>query len=220
MVERGALCRRRARFGDGLGHAQAGIASRRKELPTKARIVRAGVMLFQAHGYHGTGIAMIIEHAGIPKGSFYHHFPGGKEQLAVATLEWLQSEVHDFLDGLARRRASFRTMVLGIAHFTAAGIRENRTRRGSLLGVLTQDAIPESTAIMAAARQFADAIRMQLLAALERENIATTHSGLVEQALALLQGSSTVARIEGNSNRAVEIVESWLDVVHPPRKKQ
>jgi TetR/AcrR family transcriptional regulator, lmrAB and yxaGH operons repressor len=197
-----------------------GIASRREDLPTKPRIIRAGVMLFQAHGYHGTGIAMIIEHAGIPKGSFYHHFPGGKEQLAVATLEWLQSEVQDFLDKLARRGASFRTMVLGIAHFTAAGLRESRTRRGSLLAVLAQDAIPESAAIMAAARQFADGIRMPLLAALERENIATTHFGLVEQALALLQGSSVMARIEGNANRAIEIVESWLDVVLPPRKKQ
>lgn len=197
-----------------------GIASWREDLPTKPRIIRAGVMLFQAHGYHGTGIAMIIEHAGIPKGSFYHHFPGGKEQLAVATLQWLQSEVHDFLDKLARKGASFRTMVLGIAHFTASGLRESRTRRGSLLAVLAQDAIPESAAIMAAARQFADGIRMQLLAALERENIATTHFGLVEQALALLQGSSVVARIEGNPNRAIEIVESWLDVVRPPRKKQ
>jgi hypothetical protein len=111
-------------------------------------------------------------------------------------------------------------MVLGIAHFTAAGLRESRTRRGSLLAVLTQDAIPESAAITAAAREFADGIRMPLLAALEREDIATTYSGLVEQALALLQGSSVVARIEGNANHAIEIVESWLDAVRPPRKKQ
>lgn len=197
-----------------------GVASKREELPTKQRIIRAGVALFQAHGYHGTGLAMVIEHAGIPKGSFYHHFPGGKEELAVATLEWLQSEVHDFLDKLAGRGASFRTMVLGIAHFTAAGLREGRTRRGSLLAVLTQDAIPESAAITAAARRYADSIRTQLLSALEKEDRTQKPIALVEQALALLQGSPVLARIEGSANRAIEIVEAWLDVVDLPRKKR
>ncbi|WP_448044285.1 TetR/AcrR family transcriptional regulator [Bradyrhizobium liaoningense] len=200
--------------------SKLGVASKREELPTKQRIIRAGVALFQAHGYHGTGLAMLIEHAGIPKGSFYHHFPGGKEELAVATLEWLQSEVRDFLDKLAGRGASFRTMVLGIAHFTAAGLREGRTRRGSLLAVLTQDAIPESAAITAAARRYADSIRTQLLSALEKENRTQEPIALVEQALALLQGSPVLARIEGNANRAIEIVEAWLNVVDLPRKKR
>lgn len=198
----------------------AGVALKREELPTKQRIVRAGVMLFQAHGYHGTGIAMLIEHAGIPKGSFYHHFPRGKEELAVATLAWLQSEVHAYLEKLAGKGASFRTMVLGIARFSAAGLRDRRNRRGSLLAVLTQDAIPESAAITTAARQYADSIARQLLAALERDDITEKPTALVEQALALLQGGPVLARIAGEPNRAIEIVESWLDLIDQPGTKQ
>lgn len=197
-----------------------GLASKRDDLSTKQRIIRSGLMLFQAHGYHGTGIAMIIGHAGVPKGSFYHHFPGGKEELAAATLEWLQSEVHGYLDERARKGASFRAMVLGIAQFTAAGLRGTRSRRGSLLTVLAQDAIPESATITAAARRYADGIKQRLMLAIENEGFAANSAALAEQALALLQGGSVLARIEGNASRAIEIVESWLDVVEPLRKKQ
>lgn len=197
----------------------AGVALKREELPTKQRIVRTGVMLFQAHGYHGTGIAMLIEQASIPKGSFYHHFPGGKEELAVATLDWLRSEVDTFLEERARKGASFRTMVLGIARFVAAGLREGRTRRGSLLAVLTQDAIPESAAITAAARRYADSIARHLSAALERDPLTPHPVALVDLALALLQGGPVLARIAGDPERAIVIVESWLDSVAPPETK-
>lgn len=197
----------------------AATALKQEALPTKQRIVRAGVLLFQAHGYHGTGVAMLIEQAGVPKGSFYHHFPGGKEELAVAALDWLRLEVDAFLEKLARKGASFRTMVLGIARFAAAGLREGRTRRGSLLAVLTQDAIPESAAITAAARRYADSIGKHLLAALERAPLGVEPAALVEQALALLQGGPVLARIAGDPDRAITIVASWLDSVAPPKAK-
>lgn len=48
----------------------------------KTRFIDTAVILFQAHGYHGVGLSEIIAKAKAPKGSFYFHFPGGKEELA------------------------------------------------------------------------------------------------------------------------------------------
>ncbi len=50
--------------------------------PTKDRIVEATADLFQQFGYCGTGLKQVGTRAGAPSGSIYHHFPGGKEELA------------------------------------------------------------------------------------------------------------------------------------------
>jgi AcrR family transcriptional regulator len=56
--------------------------------PTKQRIVEAGAELFRHKGYTGTGVKEIVAAARAPFGSLYHHFPGGKEELAEAIIRW------------------------------------------------------------------------------------------------------------------------------------
>ncbi len=53
---------------------------------TRDQLIDAGVTLIHKHGYNATGLTEILESAGVPKGSFYHHF-GSKETFAVAALE-------------------------------------------------------------------------------------------------------------------------------------
>ncbi|MEO3756407.1 TetR/AcrR family transcriptional regulator [Streptomyces sp. B6B3] len=48
---------------------------------TSARLVDSMLELVQRHGYSGTGLNTVVEHAGAPKGSLYFHFPQGKEAL-------------------------------------------------------------------------------------------------------------------------------------------
>ncbi|HEY3833238.1 MAG TPA: TetR/AcrR family transcriptional regulator [Acidimicrobiia bacterium] len=53
---------------------------------TRERILAASTDLFRRQGYTGTGIKQILAEAGAPFGSLYHHFPGGKNELAAATI--------------------------------------------------------------------------------------------------------------------------------------
>lgn len=55
---------------------------------TRAKLIRAAAALFREHGYNGTGVAEVLNRAGVTKGSLYHHFPGGKADLAVASAHW------------------------------------------------------------------------------------------------------------------------------------
>jgi TetR/AcrR family transcriptional regulator, lmrAB and yxaGH operons repressor len=57
-----------------------------RKLDTRARIVLAALRLFRKHGYHGVGLNDILTAADAPKGSLYHHFPDGKEQIGVAVV--------------------------------------------------------------------------------------------------------------------------------------
>jgi AcrR family transcriptional regulator len=50
--------------------------------PTRDRILVATAELFRRQGYAGTGLKAVVAEAEAPFGSLYHHFPGGKQQLA------------------------------------------------------------------------------------------------------------------------------------------
>lgn len=54
---------------------------------TRERIVRSATGLFRRVGVSGAGIGAICERAGVTKGVFSHHFPGGKDQLVVEVVE-------------------------------------------------------------------------------------------------------------------------------------
>jgi AcrR family transcriptional regulator len=45
-------------------------------------MIDSAVFLFREHGVDGTAFSDVLEHSGAPRGSVYHHFPGGKKQLA------------------------------------------------------------------------------------------------------------------------------------------
>ncbi|GAA1696725.1 TetR/AcrR family transcriptional regulator [Kribbella yunnanensis] len=58
------------------------------ERSPRARMVYSAAQLVRARGPAGTGVREIIEHAGAPRGSFQHYFPGGKDQLVGEALLW------------------------------------------------------------------------------------------------------------------------------------
>lgn len=66
--------------------AQAAAEHGTKGERTRARLVSAAGELLQRQGYHATGLSQIVEESGAPRGSLYFHFPGGKEELAIAAL--------------------------------------------------------------------------------------------------------------------------------------
>lgn len=60
---------------------------------SKEMILKTAARLFQRQGYHATGLNQIIQESGSPKGSLYYYFPGGKEELAVAAIQWTQAVI-------------------------------------------------------------------------------------------------------------------------------
>ena len=44
-------------------------------------MIQSALVLMGEHGVEGTSFSQVIEHSGAPRGSIYHHFPGGKAQL-------------------------------------------------------------------------------------------------------------------------------------------
>ncbi len=67
-------------------------------MDTRTKLAIEAGFLFQQKGYHGVGISEVLERAGVPKGSLYHHFPNGKADLALAAAEIAATEVLRIID--------------------------------------------------------------------------------------------------------------------------
>lgn len=56
------------------------------EVPARQRLVAAGVQLFMRQGLAATGVKQILDEANATFSSLYHHFPGGKDELAAEVI--------------------------------------------------------------------------------------------------------------------------------------
>jgi len=63
---------------------------------TRQAIINAGVLLFHECGYHATSVRDVVEHAGITKGAFYHHFDSKETLLRLIHQEYLDFQLAIF----------------------------------------------------------------------------------------------------------------------------
>jgi TetR/AcrR family transcriptional regulator, lmrAB and yxaGH operons repressor len=76
-----ALTRKRAASLSASPIASAGMSSAPPAPDTRTRMLQAAVTLLRSGGLNAAGMNSVIAASGAPKGSMYHHFPGGKDQL-------------------------------------------------------------------------------------------------------------------------------------------
>src|SRR6516165_9436370 len=106
-----------------LGRASArlprtlGLGDVRREIMGNARseLIAALAEVFREHGFHGASLDLISRRTGLGKGSLYHAFPGGKEQMAAEVLAnidaWFEQNVFTPLrDDVKPLRAIVKTL--------------------------------------------------------------------------------------------------------------
>lgn len=92
---------------------------------SKKQVIPKLIPVFRNYGYEGATVSRLSEATGLKKASLYHHFQGGKEQMAAAVLEyvgnWLQE--HVFAPLLSDKPPSdrIRAMSQGLDEFYQSG---------------------------------------------------------------------------------------------------
>lgn len=68
----------------------------------RQRMIESAVILLAKQGYRATSFDAVIERSGAPRGSIYHYFPTGKDELIAAAIDLAGARaiaVLDTLDG-------------------------------------------------------------------------------------------------------------------------
>ena len=63
-------------------------------------MIESAVILLAKQGYRATSFEAVLERSGAPRGSIYHHFPGGKDQLIAAAIDLAGARAIALLDTL------------------------------------------------------------------------------------------------------------------------
>ncbi len=81
----------------------------------RERMIEGAVRLLALHGLQATSFSEVLELTGAPRGSIYHHFPEGKDQLIGSAVDLAGSQALKVLDGLVGASAEeITTVFLGI----------------------------------------------------------------------------------------------------------
>jgi len=53
---------------------------------TRQKMIERAAILLAQKGLQGASFSEVLEASGAPRGSLYHHFPGGKDELVLAAV--------------------------------------------------------------------------------------------------------------------------------------
>jgi TetR/AcrR family transcriptional regulator, lmrAB and yxaGH operons repressor len=164
------------------------VAERQDVIPVLAEV-------FRRYGYEGASLTRITEGTGLGKGSLYHFFPGGKEEMATAVLahidDWFQRNVYTPLRQARSPRAGLASMFDEVSRYFLSG------RKVCLVGVfaLGNERDRFSEAVAAYFRDWAAALT------------TTLESGAMEAAPARALAEEVVGGIQG----ALVLARAWDD---------
>jgi TetR/AcrR family transcriptional regulator, lmrAB and yxaGH operons repressor len=179
--------------------------------PARSDAIATAARLFHHQGYHGTGLAQLLTESGAPKGSFYFHFPGGKEQLAVEAVEASSATVEALIAGAAQRAHDAPDVVHRAGRAIARWLEKSNFEDGCAVATLAAEAAGTSPALRDACekayanwrRLFADALRERGVAASAARELATL-------TVAAIEGATLIARTERRAD-ALRTVTAVLE---------
>ncbi|WP_041314060.1 TetR/AcrR family transcriptional regulator [Mycobacterium sp. JS623] len=158
---------------------------------SRDRMIQSAALLFRENGYSGTGFRDVIEHSGAPRGSIYHHFPGGKEQLAAETVAWAAAVIERRITRAAESGDPIAALGIFVESWREV-LEDSNFRAGCPVVAVAAEADAGSTATDAAAAAFGrwqDLIGRTLLdsgvSRTDSRRLATTVVAAIEGAILL-----------------------------------
>jgi len=168
----------------------------------RQRMIRSAALLIRERGVDATSFSDVIEHSGAPRGSIYHHFPGGKAQLVEEATRYAGEFI---AAGLAEAIAqdNLAGAVDAFVAFWCAALRDSDFAAGCpvVAATLEGDSAPGARAAAGAAfarweALVSDMLRHNGLPDERAQSLATLVISAVEGAVVLARAQRSTAPLE------------------------
>lgn len=164
-------------------------------VPTRRRLIDAASVLFRRQGLAATGVKQILTAADAPFSSLYHHFPGGKDELAAEAIVDAGARYQALVGGVWDAEADLAGSVAAVFDGAAEVLAATDYADACPIAVIALEVASTSETLrLATARVFAawgDAVSARLIASGVDESAARP---LAQSVIALLEGAFILAR--------------------------
>ena len=181
---------------------------------SRASMICSAAALFGSRGLSATSFSDVLADSGAPRGSIYHHFPGGKKQLAEQAIGWTSEQV------LAHLRACPSNTASGVLAWFIDLWRQSVQASGGLSGCpvagITIDTSAADDDLIGAAQaafadwaaELADKLRAAGVPAHRARPIATATLAAMEGALILCRAERSSQPLETTAQELMNLLPS------------
>lgn len=185
---------------------------------SRQRMIEAAIELMRGAGLSGAGINEIVRASGAPKGSVYHHFPAGKQQIVAEALTDYSGRVMAFIDAALASRDAAADKVVALFGAFGRRVETGAFRRSCAFGAVCLDLDEDLDGLRGLIADAFDDWARLIARHFDLGDARRTRSfaGLV---LTAIEGAYVRARAEQSSRPFIE-AGAWLaELVSPPGRR-
>ena len=189
-------------------------------MTSRDRLIAAMADALQRKGLHGVGLNELLSQAASPKGVLYHHFPGGKTELAVAAIDRVVTRLEGSLAALAEQPQPLQALAdwLGQAERL---LRDSGFERGCPLATVALESTADDDMLRDALAQGFARLRQAVSGLLERLGIAPPRAqALATLVLSAYEGALLQARVAGDGATMTITTGLLLDLLQHERNNK
>lgn len=163
---------------------------------TREQIIQATCVLLEKQGYPATGLNEIIAQSGAPKGSLYHYFPDGKEQIVSEAVRFSGNTIIERMRSELERHPDAFTALHDYLLRLAGKVEEKDFTAGNPLTIVAIESAGVSKRISQACREVYLGLMAVLQARLESAGIPPAEAAeRARLVLAALEGAILLSRV-------------------------
>ncbi|MET9215623.1 MULTISPECIES: TetR/AcrR family transcriptional regulator [unclassified Nocardia] len=172
---------------------------------TRQKMLYSAVELLRERGAAGVTVDAVLARSGAPRGSVYHHFPGGRAQIMTESLTLAGDTIGTIIDQAAARGS--RTALRSIGEFWTAILRSSEYEAGCPVVSVAVGGSSEDRHLRPEIAEILRRWHRALDAALTADGVDPARAGrLATMAIAAVEGAVILCRVDGSTEPLDEVL--------------
>jgi len=180
-----------------------------EKLSTREKLIEKASRIMELKGYFGTGINEILKETNIPKGSLYHHFPGGKnELLKEAVIYSGKKQMRSYADAMKNKKTVAEGLK-AVIDCIIVELKDTDYQYSCPIGAIAIESATANETIKGACMQVYEKMEKAFEAYLNLHGVENP-SSIAMFIINIIEGGSIIAKAHSDV-RHLEVIKEHLD---------